>query len=190
MISFIQAVLSLTIGCIFIASAAPKLHHPKGFVLAVLEYRVLPASLGLLFGWALPPLEFLLALMNICGVNVHLANFILSLMLISFIIAIGINIERGRDLDCHCFERTKQHKISLMTLFRDGALLCATVTASIGSNWFGLESWSIFHILGLQETQYFIPILTCIGGTFCAAVLLRVPFFRRGNRNQRSGLAV
>jgi hypothetical protein len=43
----IEAILSVLLGVIFLTSALPKLRHPRGFVLAVLEYRVLPrASVG------------------------------------------------------------------------------------------------------------------------------------------------
>ena len=38
----IEVLLSAVLGISFLAAAVPKLRHPKGFVLAVLEYRVLP----------------------------------------------------------------------------------------------------------------------------------------------------
>jgi Methylamine utilisation protein MauE len=62
-----EVLRSTALGIIFLASAVPKLHHPKGFVLAVLEYRILPLRLSWFYARLLPPLEFLLALLLLTG---------------------------------------------------------------------------------------------------------------------------
>ena len=59
------------LGIIFLTSAVPKLRHPKGFVLAVLEYRVLPPRLSWYYARLVPPLEFLLALLLLSGTAVR-----------------------------------------------------------------------------------------------------------------------
>src|SRR5205807_7414868 len=93
-----EVVLSAVLGIIFLASAVPKLRHPKGFVLAVLEYRVLPPRLSWFYARLVPPLEFLLALLLLTGTAVRSAAVVMSMLLLSFIAAVGINLTRGRDL--------------------------------------------------------------------------------------------
>jgi hypothetical protein len=58
----IQVLLGVVLACVFLASAVPKLRYPRGFILAVLEYRVLPERLAWLYGRLLPPLELGLSL--------------------------------------------------------------------------------------------------------------------------------
>src|SRR5947209_4134985 len=101
--SIMEVILSAMLGIIFLTSAVPKLRHPKGFVLAVLEYRVLPPRLSWYYARLVPPLEFLLALLLLTGTAVRFAAAILSMLLLSFIAAVAINLARGRNLDCHCF---------------------------------------------------------------------------------------
>src|SRR5207302_4809717 len=98
-----EILLSIALGIVFLAAAVPKLRHPRGFVLAVLEYRVLPARLSRFYARLVPSLELLLALLLLTGTAVRSAAAITSVLLFSFIAAVGINLIRGRDLDCHCF---------------------------------------------------------------------------------------
>src|SRR5215467_13653214 len=69
----IEALLSTALGIVFLLAAVPQLRHPKGFILAVLEYRVLPVRLSWGYARLLPPLEFLLALLLLTGTAVRSA---------------------------------------------------------------------------------------------------------------------
>ena len=80
----VQVFLSMALALIFLASAVPKLLHPRGFILAVLEYRVLPPRLGRVYARLLPPLELLLALLLLSGTSVRLAAIGQSVLLLSF----------------------------------------------------------------------------------------------------------
>lgn len=101
--TILELFLRLLLGAVFLVSAIPKLRHPRGFVLMVLEYRILPPSLGELYAWMLPPLELFVGLLLLTGAAVRVATIMASFLLLSFIAAIGINLARGRDLDCGCF---------------------------------------------------------------------------------------
>jgi hypothetical protein len=85
----------LVLGIIFLVSAVPKLHYPRGFVLAVLEYRILPPRLSWFYARLLPPLEFLLALLLLSWMAVRSAAAVMAVLLLSFIVAVGINLTRG-----------------------------------------------------------------------------------------------
>lgn len=123
----IEIVLCIACGMIFLISSVPKLRHPKGFILTVLEYQILPPPLGYLYGWVLPPLECLVALLLLTGTAIVGAAVTTAFLLLSFVVAISSNILRGRDLDCQCFGAKVQRKIGWPLVFEDCLLLSAVV---------------------------------------------------------------
>jgi uncharacterized membrane protein YphA (DoxX/SURF4 family) len=119
----LQVLLSVALALIFLASAVPKLRHPRGFILAVLEYRVLPTRLSWFYARLLPPLELLLGLLLLSGTAVRSTAIVLALLLLSFMIAMSINLARGRNLDCHCFGKALRRSIGWGLLLQDSVLL-------------------------------------------------------------------
>ncbi len=181
-----KVLLSITLGSIFLASAVPKLRHPKGFVLAVLEYRILPPRLSWFYARLLPPLELLLALLLLTGTAVRSAAVVTSMLLLSFIAAVGINLTRGRDLDCHCFGKATRRPIGWRLLLQDGALLGAAIAvAAVRSHWVAPASWSVFRLLGLVQAGSSWPLLGCAAVTACTATLLSRSTY--GRRRDGSG---
>jgi len=177
----IEALLSITLGIIFLASAVPKLRHPKGFILAALEYRVLPPRLSWFYARLVPPLEFLLALLLLTGTALRSAAIVISVLLLSFIVAVGINLARGRDLDCHCFGKATRRPIGWRLLLQDGALLVAAITlTAITSEWVAPEPWSVFRLSGLVQAGSPGPLLGCAAVTACTAALLSGSTYGRG----------
>ncbi len=186
-VMIIEVLLSTALGIIFLASAIPKLRHPKGFVLAVLEYRVLPPHLSRFYAYLIPSLEFLTALLLLTGTAVRSAAVILSLLLLSFIAAVGINLARGRDLDCHCFGKATRRPIGWRLLLQDGVLLGAAIAiAVVASEWVALEPWSVLRLSGLIQAGSLWPLLGCAVVTACAAVLLSRSVY--GRRRYGSGV--
>ena len=148
MVTGAELLLSVVLGIVFLASALPKLRHPKGFVLTVLMYRVLPPSAGRVFAWLVPPTEFFSALLLLTGSSVRLAAAIVALLLLSFIVAVTVNIRRGLDLDCQCFGRRSRRRIGWPLVVEDALLLVLAVTlvAAIPS-WLALAPWSVFSLV-------------------------------------------
>jgi hypothetical protein len=183
-----EVLLSTGLGIIFLAAAVPKLRHPKGFVLAVLEYRVLPPHFSWFYARLVPPLEFLLALLLLTGTAVRSVAIVVSMLLLSFVIAIGINLVRGRDLDCHCFGKATRRPIGWRLLLQDGALLGASIAvASITREWVAPEPWSVFRLSGLVQDGSSVPLLGCAVVTACTAALLSKSTY--GKRWYGSGVA-
>ncbi len=176
----IQLLLSVGLSIVFLASAVPKLRHPKGFILAVLEYRILPARLSWGYGRVLPPLELLLALLLLSGTAVRLAALVGSLLLLSFLLAVGINMARGRTLDCHCFGKARSRPIGWGLLLQDAVLLGAALVLAISTpSWLALEPWSLFRLAGLAPVGSPVLLLSCAIVTAGAAVLLSRSSFRK-----------
>ena len=169
----VEMLLSMVLGISFLVAAVPKLQHPKGFVLAVLEYRVLPPRLGWFYGRVVPPLEFLLALLLLSGTAVRPAAAAMVVLLLSFIAAVGVNLARGRHLDCHCFGKTNRRSIGWKLLLQDAALLGAAMTlVVVMRGWIAPEPWSVFRLSGLVQAGSLVPLLGCAAVTACTVALL------------------
>jgi Methylamine utilisation protein MauE len=171
----------LLLGSIFLISSVAKLRHPKGFVLTVLEYQVLPPRMGLFYGWALPPCELFLALLFLTGTAISVAACMAAILLLSFMGAISINLIRGRSLDCHCFGSEGRRKAGWPLVVQDGfllsvavALVLLTATPRI------LESWSFFSLMGPENVAGLAALLVSVGVTASTAFALR---FFPSNRN-------
>jgi uncharacterized membrane protein YphA (DoxX/SURF4 family) len=172
-VTALEVALSAVLGLVFMASAVPKLRHPRGFILAVLEYRVLPPRLSRLYARLVPPLEFLVALLVLTGTAVRSAAAAMSMLLLSFIVAMGINMARGRDLDCHCFGRATTRPIGWRVLLQDVVLLGAAMAVIVlASEWVAPAPWSAFRLAGLAKAGWPVPLLGSLAVTACAAVLL------------------
>ena len=116
-------IVQLAIGIVFLLSASSKVLQPATFARGVRAYKLLPDSLAFAVGLLLIPIEIIL------GVS-HLVGWLLSSMaplalatLISFAIAVGINLKRGRVLPCYCFGGQGGEQITKRTLVRLGLLI-------------------------------------------------------------------
>lgn len=169
--------LCALVGGVFFASALPKLRHPKGFVLTVIEYRVLPYRLSRLYGRIVPPLEALIALLLIGGVAVRVATLIAALLLASFLVAVGVNMVRGRDLDCHCFGAAARRKVGWGLLAQDAALMGAAIAiATLSPGWLTPASWSALRLgrIGWSGWPGITPIVSGIGLVGCGLAICRI----------------
>lgn len=170
----VEIVFCIGLGAIFLMSSAPKLRHPKGFVLAVLEYRVLPQSLGFLYAWIVPPLEFLVACLLLTGTLVFLAALLIALLLLSFMIAVSITTVRGRDLDCHCFGTKARRRTGWWLVLQDGVLLGAVlVVASLASVHTTVEAWSLYRVIEGGRSLDGVAVIASVGLTGSSVFLLR-----------------
>ncbi|MGC8580416.1 MAG: MauE/DoxX family redox-associated membrane protein [bacterium] len=121
-------VLRVTLGIVFVIAAYGKLIHPDVLVSTVINYDILPIGLAKLFAYMLPWVEMISGIMLITGVGTRAAAFALSWLLLSFIIAIWINIKRGVSMECGCFDIFgMDEKIGSAILFRDIVFLIVAV---------------------------------------------------------------
>jgi len=95
--------MPLALGLLFVMAAWPKVADPPAFAKAVYAYHLLP-------GWAvhgvaliLPWMEMLCGLTLLAGLWKRAASLWISVILLVFIGALGINLAKGRPVDCGCF---------------------------------------------------------------------------------------
>jgi uncharacterized membrane protein YphA (DoxX/SURF4 family) len=122
--------VQIALGAIFVVAALPKIADPPSFAHMIYNYRVLPGGLINLSALVMPWVELLAGLALILGVWVRPARWIVTLLLVTFMIAISVNLARGNAIDCGCFDvsaagRTNEERIQDMwlVLLRDAGML-------------------------------------------------------------------
>ena len=119
----------LILGLVFIAAALPKIADPPGFAKAIWAYGLFPA-------WSLHPLALVLPWLELfCGLALCLGFWLraaaiwVGALLLSFCLALAINLARRHPVDCGCFgasaPKTKAEQLTDMRwlVLRDAALL-------------------------------------------------------------------
>jgi putative oxidoreductase len=122
--------VQIALGAIFVVAALPKITDPPSFAHMIYNYRVLPGSLINLSALVMPWVELLCGLALILGVWVKPARWIITLLLVTFMIAIAVNLGRDNAIDCGCFDtsaanKTYEERIRDMwiVLLRDAGML-------------------------------------------------------------------
>jgi putative oxidoreductase len=129
--------VQLALGAIFIVAALPKITDPPSFAHMIYNYRILPGGLINISALVMPWIELLAGLALVLGICIRPARWIITAMLVTFIVAISINLLRSNAIDCGCFDvsaagKTHEEQIRDMWLVivRDlGMLLMAAQLA-------------------------------------------------------------
>lgn len=99
---YLQFILRLIIGGLFIYVAFTKMIHPDEFAKAIKNYEMLPLSVINIMAITVPYIEFFAGLLLIFGVYKKGSSAIIGLMLLFFIIALTSAYARGLNIDCGC----------------------------------------------------------------------------------------
>jgi len=118
----------LTLGGVLLVAGGLKLNKPIDSANAVAAYKILPANLAHLVGYALPWIEVAIALLLIVGIMVRPAAISGGLIMVVFIAAIASVWARGLLIDCGCFGgggeldpalASKVHRTYFIEIMRD-----------------------------------------------------------------------
>ncbi|MFQ6109337.1 MAG: MauE/DoxX family redox-associated membrane protein [Candidatus Aminicenantales bacterium] len=116
----------LTAGGVFIWAGLLKILDPLGFAQDIANYRMFPQGVSFFLALILPWIEVLCGVFLIFGILRQASAFLLSLLLVSFLLLIASAIMRGIDIDCGCFGRLS-HKVDFTLIVVDGILLFFTL---------------------------------------------------------------
>jgi uncharacterized membrane protein YphA (DoxX/SURF4 family) len=120
---WISSVARLIVGGVYIYASVDKIIHPDAFAKIVNNYHILPGVLVNIFALILPWLELVCGIALIAGTRVLGASAILAGLTLVFIVAVGINVARGVNIDCGCFSTSSQsRKLGLTLLVQDAGL--------------------------------------------------------------------
>ena len=92
------------LGAVFILAALPKLADPPGFAKAIWNYQLFPAWMIHPAALTLPWLELLCGLALCLGLWVRAATLWVTILLLAFVAALGLNLARRHPVDCGCFQ--------------------------------------------------------------------------------------
>jgi len=123
----ISLLIRFFLGAVFIFAGIPKIMDTAAFAGAVYNYQLLPDVLINFFAIFLPWLEVIVGIFLILGVWLPGAVIIYNGLMISFIAALVISDIRGLDISCGCFSTDSTDAINLGTIFRDAAMLLASL---------------------------------------------------------------
>ena len=128
-------VARILLGLVFIAAALPKIIDPPGFAKAIWAYELFPAWSLSPLALVLPWLELLSGLALCLGLWVRASLLWVAALLLSFSLALSINLVRQHPVDCGCFgasaPRTESERLVDMRwiIFRDFGLLLLAIQA-------------------------------------------------------------
>ena len=130
----------LLLAGLFLYSAIPKIIDPIGFIIKIDEYNVLPPEFVEPFGTYLPWLMIVSSAFLIIGLGTRGAAGAISLMILSFLIAIGINIYRETSgLPCGCFGENSGDVGWVLFIQDVGLFLLSAYIILRGCGRFGLD---------------------------------------------------
>ena len=167
-----QLLLRLIVGGLLLLAGVTKLVDRDGFRDAVAEYKILPAALERPFALAVPLLETALGILLLLGLGTPFAAALATPLFLSFGLAIGLNLARGRDFNCHCFGAVQSEQIGWPALVRSLALAFAALTVALGASRFGAVESALFGTSELPPASEVIPIVLLAFVLFDALLLL------------------
>lgn len=162
-------VAAMTLGSTLLIASLSKFRDLQGFLLAVLEYDVLPRRLAIVYARLLPPAELAFAVLLLTGVWPVVTGIASAAILLSFVVAVSVNVARGRRLNCHCFGTQGGEPVGWFTLGRLVALLgCAAVVVATGGIAAGTTEPLPAMLLsfGLVLGLYLLGAGSAVAGTF------------------------
>ena len=134
----LMLVLRVALGALFVLASIDKIIHPETFVVSVDKYELLPVALVPFVAVTLPWVELLAGIALVAGIGVEGAALLTFVLLAAFLSGMGINLARGRELDCGCFGfLLPNEQVSPFTMLRDSALLGVALAVTL----FGNRSW-------------------------------------------------
>jgi hypothetical protein len=115
----------LFLGVVFLSASIPKLFAAREFRRALTNYQLLPVWLVAPVGTWLPRFELLIAAALLTGVAITITATIAGLALLAFSVAVGVNLARGRSIECGCFGGASPRRITWRLALRDVVLAAA-----------------------------------------------------------------
>ncbi|MCE5300811.1 MAG: DoxX family membrane protein [Spirochaetia bacterium] len=123
---YILGALKLSLGFVFVVASLGKIIDPQGFARDVYSYVLLPMPLVDAFAAITPWIEFIAGLMLMLDIMPQSMSLIINAMLVMFITAIFVDINRGIEIECGCFDFLfPKEKIGWNTIYRDIIMLVA-----------------------------------------------------------------
>jgi putative oxidoreductase len=116
-----------SLGILFVVASFHKIINPAQFAKIIYGYQLVPNIAINLIAIILPFLELFSGAALIVGIYPRSAITIINAMMLSFIVAISINLLRGHVFDCGCFSIGDTHHPSAAASLLVRDLVCLSV---------------------------------------------------------------
>lgn len=110
------------LGIIFIVASIDKISSPEAFAASIHAYRLSPELFDNLLALLIPWIELVCGILLMSGVKVRASSFILSVLLLLFMVAITAALMRGLKIDCGCFGKEHLTPVSWQKVGEDMGL--------------------------------------------------------------------
>jgi len=111
------------LGVTFVYASFYKIIAPAAFAKIIYGYGLFPGAAVNVIAIVLPFIELIAGLALLTGLFPRTASLIIMVLLLSFIAAISINLLRGYEFNCGCFNSDNSAGSAGLTLVRDFVLL-------------------------------------------------------------------
>lgn len=115
--------IRIVLGSVFVFAAISKAIAPEEFARAIANYKLFPIFLINILAITLPWIELCVGILLMFGISVKENSAILSGLLLVFIVAIGISLARGLNIDCGCFGTVGGSKVGIQKILENIGLL-------------------------------------------------------------------
>jgi uncharacterized membrane protein YphA (DoxX/SURF4 family) len=109
--------VQFVLAAFFVVAGIAKVADPPGFAHEVHNYGLAPAAAVNPMALILPWLEIIVGVALFLGIATRTAARILGILLVVFIVALSINLARGKPVDCGCFGTSAVAKTPKERLF-------------------------------------------------------------------------
>ena len=128
-----KRIIAILIGALFIYAGAVKIIDPVDFARDIDNYKMLPWTLGIGLALYLPWLEIFCGLALITRILYRGSVFIVTVLMILFIVASIVAKARGLDVSCGCFGHASKYLSFTWHLILDFLLLGGLIIIRHGS---------------------------------------------------------
>ena len=111
--------LRIIMGLIFIYSGIQKISDPRGFGIAIENYRIFPFFIINFLAITIPWLELITGMFLLFGILLKESSSIINVLLFLFIILLVSALIRKLDIDCGCFGTFDNQKVGLKKLLEN-----------------------------------------------------------------------
>lgn len=102
--------VQFVLAAFFVVAGFAKIADPPGFAHEIHNYGIVPGVAVNAMALVLPWLEVVTGLGLFFGIARRTAARILGILLLVFVVALGINLARGKPVDCGCFGLSRVQK--------------------------------------------------------------------------------
>ncbi len=122
--SLVTLAVRLVLGAVFLYACFFKIADPEDFAINIATYQILPDGLVNVLALTLPWLELVAGVLLVAGALSREAGLAIAGMLVVFIVAILMAMDKGLQISCGCFASEQaQADIGWPKVIEDAAML-------------------------------------------------------------------